>query len=485
MSSDNPDNLNSKYAWRDVSARDLPKRAVPERIADFLEIYGLYDERTAREQANRCIQCPNPSCVGGCPLCSRIPEWMRLAAEGRFLEAAAVLGEASNLAEICARLCPSDRMCEGNCIINGRAEPVAIRAIEQFLSEYALHRGHCDLATAPPNGFRVGVVGSGLGGLTCADELARRGCAVTVFEEAPVAGGLLTGSLPAFRLEQSIVQRRIEMLRRRGVDLRVGVKLWKELTLGRLREEFDAVYLGPDWRRARSLDLPGGGLEGSIQAMSFIQQTAVPAVSGHPPFEVAGKRVAVIGAGDTAMDCLRTAIRSGAREAVCIYRREEADMPCSRREYQNAVEEGARFIFRAAPVAVVGDVRGRVSGLRLVRTELGKDIGEARRPFELLAGSEFDLEADWVMAAIGFEPAPLPQMDDSFTLALNDRGAVLVDGEQRTSAPGVYAGGDLVRGPCPGLQAVRDARQAAEHIHRFLFDLRPVAPKFPHARSVS
>ena len=346
---------NPKYAWRELAHKGLPKRSASERVADFLEIYGLYDEATAREQASRCIQCPNPSCVTGCPLCNPIPQWMLLTAEGRFLEAAAVLGSATNMAEICARVCPTDRLCEGSCILNGVSEPVSIGAIEQFLAEYAFAHGHVDASTAPPNGLRVAVVGSGPGGLACADELARRGYAVTVFDSALVPGGLLVNGTPAFKVERSIVQRRIEILQKRGVIFRLGVKLDENLTFGQLRTEFDAVFLGFDSRKARPLEIPGADLQGVVQALPFILQKITPVPLELPPIEVSGKRVLVVGAGDTAMDCLRTAIRYGAREAVCVYRRDEADMPCGRHEYENAVEEGARFVFQAAPVAVLGN----------------------------------------------------------------------------------------------------------------------------------
>ena len=375
-------NPNPKYAWRELAHKGLPKRSASERVADFLEIYGLYDEATAREQASRCIQCPNPSCVTGCPLCNPIPQWMLLTAEGRFLEAAAVLGSATNMAEICARVCPTDRLCEGSCILNGVSEPVSIGAIEQFLAEYAFAHGHVDASTAPPNGLRVAVVGSGPGGLACADELARRGYAVTIFDSALVPGGLLVNGTPAFKVERSIVQRRIEILQKRGVVFRLGVKLDESLALGAIarlsstRSSSASIPARPGrWR------FPGADLQGVIQALPFILQKTTPVPLELPPIEVSGKRVLVVGAGDTAMDCLRTAIRCGAREAVCVYRRDEADMPCGRHEYENAVEEGARFVFQAAPVAVLGNSQRQVTGLRVVRTELGLMETAGPRPF--------------------------------------------------------------------------------------------------------
>jgi glutamate synthase (NADPH) small chain len=466
---------NSKYAWRELAHKDLPKRSAAERVSDFLEIYGLYDEATAREQASRCIQCPNPSCVTGCPLCNPIPEWMLLTAEGRFLEASAVLGSATNMAEICARVCATDRLCEGSCILNGVSEPVSIGAIEQFLSEYALAHGHADASTAPPNGLRVAVVGSGPGGLACADELAKRGYAVTIFDEALVPGGLLVNGTPAFKVEQTIVQRRIEILQKRGVVFKLGVRFGGDLSLGHLRSEFDAVFLGFESRKARPLNVPGANLRGVVQALPFILQKITPLPTEFPPVEVSGKRVVVLGAGDTAMDCLRTAIRYGAKEAVCVYRRDEGDMPCSRREYDNAREEGAKFIFQSAPVEVLGDDKGQVRGLRLVRTELGLPEGSGPRPFLVQRGTEHDISADCIVLALGFNPLPCPHDGDFADLATNEWGGIVVDSDQMTNLPGVFAGGDVVRGPSLVLHSVRDARLAAAKIHAYLSVRRPAA----------
>ncbi len=458
----------SKYAWRELAHKGLPKRSASQRAADFLEIYGLYDEETAREQASRCIQCPNPTCVTGCPLCNPIPQWMLLTAEGRFLEAAAVLGTATNMAELCARVCPPDRLCEGACILNGVSEPVSIRAIEQFLAEYAFAHGQVDASTAPPTGQRVAVVGSGPGGLASADELARLGYAVTVFDSALVPGGLLVNGTPAFRVERSIIQRRIEVLQKRGVTFRLGVRLEENLSFGELRAGFDAVFLGFDSRKARPLGVPGADLEGVVQALPFLLQKTTGVPLDLPPIEVAGKRVLVVGAGDTAMDCLRTAIRCGAREAVCVYRRDEADMPCSHNEFENAREEGARFVFQAAPKAVLGNDRGHVTGLQLLRTELGLTESIGPRPFLVQPGSEFELQADLIVLALGFDPLPCPHSGDFSDLAVNEWGGIIVDSNQMTSIPGVFAGGDIVRGPSLVLHAVRDARRAAAQIHHYL-----------------
>ncbi len=468
MSDTGSKNLNSKYAWRELAHKGLPKRSGTERAADFLEIYGLFDEATAREQASRCIQCPNPTCVAGCPLCNPIPEWMQLTAEGRFLEAAAVLGSVTNMAEICARVCPSDHLCEGACILESISEPVSIQALEQFLTEYAFAHGAVDASTAPPNGRKVAVVGSGPGGLACAEQLAKQGYAVSLFDSAMMPGGLLVHGTPAFKLDKSIVQRRIDLLKKRGVTFRLGIKLWEELTLNQLRKDFDAVYLGWDSRKARELDIPGSCLHGVVQALPFLLQKTTPIPLDLPHIDVAGKRVVVIGGGDTAMDCLRAAIRYEAAEALCVYRRDQSDMPCSAREYQDAVEEGARFQFCASPVAVVGNERGQTAGLRLLRTEIGITEDRGRRPFLVQPGTEFEMPADWVILALGFEPLPCDHTGDFEALAVNDWGGLVVDKDQMTSLPGIFAGGDLVRGPSLLLHAVRDARHAAARMHAYL-----------------
>jgi glutamate synthase (NADPH/NADH) small chain len=269
-------------------------------------------------------------------------------------------------------------------------------------------------------------------------------------------------------VERSIVQRRIEILKQRGVAFRLGVKLDETLTFGQLRSDFDAVFLGFDSRKARPLEIPGADLQGVVQALPFILQKITPVPLEMPPIEVSGKRVLVLGAGDTAMDCLRTAIRYGAREATCVYRRDEWDMPCSRQEYKNATEEGARFVFQTALVAVLGNEQRQVTGLRVVRTELGLMDAPGPRPFLIRPGSEFELAADLIVTALGFDPLPCPHSGDLADLAVNDWGGIVVDSNQMTSIPGVFAGGDIVRGPSMVLHAVRDARRAATQIHGYL-----------------
>ena len=458
----------AKHNWRHI-ARELPsKRAVAERICDFDEIYGLFDEATAREQASRCINCPDPPCAGTCPLGNRIPEWLGLVADGRFLEAAELSRSTSNMPEICSRVCPQERLCEGACTLNGPSEPVSIGAVEKFVNEYAFAHHVVDAAVAPPNGMKVAVVGSGPGGMACADELAKLGYAVTIFEAQSRAGGLLVNGIPSFKLGKPVVERRLNLLRRRGVSFRRGVKVGSDVSLSSLREQFDAVYLAIGAQKPKPLDLPGAELRGVFHALPFLIQKNLEDSSDQPPIEVAGKRVVVFGGGDTAMDCLRTAIRSGAREALCIYRRDLENMPGSRREYANAVEEGARFLFLTNPIALTDDGAGRVAQAHCLRMELGEPDAKGRRKPRPIPGSEFTVPVDAVLVAYGFDAVPIFAAGNSDKIDVNDWGGVIVDANQMTSVPGIFAGGDLVRGPDLVVRAVRDSRKAATGIHKFL-----------------
>ncbi len=458
----------ARHAWRELDREGQPKRSAKERLSDFLEIHGLFDEATARKQASRCIQCPNPSCVSGCPLCNPIPQWMQLTAEGRFLEAAAVLGSTGGLADICSRLCPADQLCEHTCILDGVSEPVSIAGLERFLADYAARHETEHPVTAPPNGWRVAVVGSGPGGLACADELARQGCAVTIFDDEMVPGGLLIKGVPAFKLEHSILERRINLMKQRGVKFHLGTEPLGDGVLTRLRNEFDAVFLGFDSREARPLSIPGSDLSGVIQAVPFILQKRTSVELSAPELALADKRVAVIGGGDTALDCLRTAVRWGAREALCVYRRGEADLPCSRASYQEAIEEGVRFLFHALPLAVLGSSRGDVPGLRLTQTAAGDREPDGRHAFKVLPDTEFSLAAEVVVAALGFEPKPCLHKGDLAELSVNEWGGLMVDESLMTNIPGVFAGGDIVRGPALVLITVRDGRRAADGILAYL-----------------
>ncbi|HVS52839.1 MAG TPA: NAD(P)-dependent oxidoreductase [Opitutaceae bacterium] len=462
---------NPKYAWATIARASPPKRAAAERVGDFCEIYSNFDEATVRAQASRCIQCPEPLCRQGCPLANRIPEWLALAAQGQFLEAAAISRTTSNLPEICARVCPQERLCEGACILNARSDPVAIGAVERFINDYAFAHRAVEPTIAPPNGIRIAVVGSGPAGLACADELVQLGYDVTIFEAQSTPGGLLVNGIPAFKLEKHVVERRIDLLSKRGVKFRLGVRIGgggENPGLIELRRDFGAVFLGVGAQQPKPLDVPGAHLRGIVPALPFLIQKNVRA-SGIEiaPIDVVGKRVAVLGGGDTAMDCLRTALRCGALEATCIYRRDLANMPGSRKEYANALEEGARFEFLCNPTELRDDGAGGVGEIRCVRMELGAADASGRRKPRAVPGSEFTVRADLLIVAYGFDPVPYPIDGDFAGLEADEWGALRIDANQMTTLPGVFAGGDSARGPSLVVHAVRDARRAAQSIHRY------------------
>ena len=460
---------NPKFAWATIGRAAPPKRPAAERVGDFAEIYGSYDGEAVRAQASRCIQCPNALCMRGCPLSNRIPEWLALTAQGQFLEAAAVSRATSNMPEICSRVCPQERLCEGACILNTKSDPVSIGAIERFINDYAFAHGAVEGSPAPPNGLAVAVVGSGPGGIAAADELSKQGYAVTVFEALPVPGGLLVNGIPGFKLEKHIVERRIDLLAKRGVQFQLGVRVGWDVTLEALRARHDAVFLAVGAQRPKPLALPGGTLPGVVDSIPFLVQKNVRSpLMEIPPIAVEGRRVAVLGGGDTAMDCLRTALRCGARQAVCLYRRDLANMPGSRKEYLNALEEGAQFEFLVNPIEIVAGADGSVAAVRCARMELGAPDASGRRTPRPVPGSEFSTPADLLLVAYGFDPVPFPAGSGLASIQTDAWGGFKVDGHQMTSLPGVFSGGDAVRGPSLVVHAVRDGRRAAQGIHRHL-----------------
>ncbi|MDO8539208.1 MAG: FAD-dependent oxidoreductase [Opitutaceae bacterium] len=462
----------ASHAWTTTPRREPPKRDAVERTGDFREVYEPFNEEAAREQAARCIQCPEPMCVAGCPLHLNIPQWLALAADGQWDEAARILHTSGCMPEIGVRLCPSDHLCEAMCVISGRAEPVGIWALEHFLSQRAFAEGLVNATVAPANGHRVAVLGADPGGLACADELSRRGYAVTVFDRLlPEAN--LAEMTPGFRLERTVAERRIALLRQQGVEFHAGVIPQKDLTLRALEASFAAVYLAFGARRPRMLDLPGIDLPGVAQARVFIRQHSASALPIREGLDVRGKRVLVVGGGDTALDCLRTVLRCGARQAIGVYRHEEETMPCTRRDYENAIEEGVVYAFAVTPIAVLGNRAGQVTAVRFARFHPEQDkTGLA--PHGSRPEAEFEIETDFVFLALGYEgdSAALGVMGE---LERGPTGALAIDANHMTSRPGVFAGGDLSRGPCLALQAVRDGRDAAFAIDRYVSSPRPAA----------
>ncbi len=452
-----------------MSREAPPKRTASQRVLDYNEIYAVYDERTAQEQASRCIQCPNALCAQACPLSNRIPEWLALAAEGRFVEASRLSNKTSNMPEICSRVCPQERLCEGACILNCRTDPVSIGAIERFINEYAFSHNPETIVPAASNGLRAAVVGSGPASMACADELAKLGYQVTMFESLALPGGLLVNGIPSFKLEKPVVARRMRILAERGVELKLGVTVGRDIPLGEVARTHDAVFLGHGAQKAKGAGVPGEDLPGVEQALPFlIEKNAGPGIVASVEVNVQGRSVAVLGGGDTAMDCLRTALRAGARSATCLYRRDFSNMPGSRKEYYNALEEGAEFKFLTNPTEVVAGTGGAASGVRCVRMELGAPDASGRSKPIAVPGSEYVVPADVVIVAYGFDPIAFPSDSDFNRIKTNEWGGIVVDRDQMTSLPKVYAGGDSVRGPSLVVHAVRDGRRAAMAIHRKL-----------------
>jgi glutamate synthase (NADPH/NADH) small chain len=456
----------AKYAWSDIDRAEPPKRPATDRVSDFHQTHLPYDEATARAQASRCIQCPNPRCVEACPLGTPIHELLALIADGQFKEAAELFFFTHSIPELASHVCVGGRVCEQACILAGKSDPVPVRALTRFLLDYGWKHSLAEPALEHSTGQSVAVIGSGIGGLVTADTLSRRGYAVTVFDSRLKPGGRVMNGLPGFRVDKELVERRLESLKRRGIRFRMGVTFRQNVKLSELRREFDAVFLGFGLADAMPLDVPGAELRGVYQSFPYVSQNALPA--GQPSVDVRGKRVAVLGGGDTAMDVLRIAIRRGAAAALCIYRRDEASLPADAEEYEDAREEGAQFKFLSRPVAVLGNAAGVVTHVRCIRMETGEPDPTGRHCVKPVAGSEFDVPADAVFVAYGFTVPRLPDSDDFGKLSLDGRGCLQVDANRMTNFPGVFASGSIVRGPASLSDVVLDARKTAAAVDSYL-----------------
>ena len=462
----------AKYAWSEIDRVEPPKRPVADRLGDFREAAGDYDEATAREQAKRCIQCPDPACVEACPLNCAIPELLALTADGQFQEAAELFFTTHFIPELASHACVGGRVCERDCILAGKSDAVPIRAITRFLLRYGWKHGLVEPAMAAPKGRSIAVLGSGICGLVTADALTRQGYAVTVFDSRLKPGGRMMKGLPGFRVDRQMVERRVALLQRRCIQFRMGVTYGAEVKLSDLRRQFDAVFLSFGHAEPVALKVPGAELRGVFQALPYLLQNAgtgcVAVAPDQAPKDVRGKLVVVLGAGDTAMDVVRTAIRGGAADVLCLYRRDEASLLADAEEYANAREEGTRFMFQVLPSAVCGNAAGGVTHLRCVRTESTAAEGPGRPAVRPVTGSEFDIPADVVFVAFGFKAPQLPGSDDFARLAVNERGHLQVDGEHMTNLPGVFAGGAILRGTAAMVELVLDARKAAEAMDHYL-----------------
>lgn len=460
--------MSNDFQFIEVGRKDPTKHAAKERATQFIEIYQPFVQTQVNEQADRCLDCGNPYCEWKCPLHNYIPNWLKLAKQGRILEAADLVHETNTLPEICGRVCPQDRLCEGACTLNDDFGAVTIGNVEKYITDTAISQGwRPDLSKVTPRKERVAIVGAGPAGLGCADILARNGVQAVVFDKNPQIGGLLTYGIPSFKLDKSVMATRRTVLEGMGIEFKLGVNIGEDIAFDELINDYDAVFLGMGTYTAMKAGLPGEDAQGVIQALPYLignthnlmgtQDDAAPYLN------LAGKKVVVLGGGDTAMDCVRTAIRQGAKEVTCAYRRDEENMPGSRREVQNAKEEGVNFLFNRQPVAIETH-QGQVSGLTCAETQMGAADSSGRRRAEVIAGSEALLEADAVIIAFGFQPSPAAWLKDhDVKLDQWDRviAPKVADNPFQTTNPKVFAGGDMVRGSDLVVTAIAEGRDAA------------------------
>ncbi len=453
------------------------KRPAGSRTDDFGEIYAGFAPGRAAEQASRCEQCGIPFCQVHCPVHHHIPEWLRLTTEGRLEEAYEIVASSNNLPEMCGRICPQDRLCEGNCVLEQSGHgTVTIGAVERFVTETAFEMGWVKPARpAEELPQSVGVVGAGPAGLACAEQLRKVGYQVHVYDRYDRAGGLLIYGIPGFKLEKPVVERRARHLREGGVRFHLGADVGGPAGIGfdELRRRHDALFLATGVYRARDLVVAGSGLPGIVPALDYLTASNRKGLGDPvPAFEdgtlnAAGKHVVVVGGGDTAMDCVRTAVRQGARSVRCLYRRDRANMPGSMREVAHAEEEGVEFAWLAAPEAFLG--ADRVEAVRAHRMRLAAPDATGRQSPEVVPGSAFRLEADLVVKALGFDPEDLPALFDEPALKVSRWGTVTIDWDtMATDLPGVFAGGDIARGASLVVWGVRDGRDAAVGIRAWL-----------------
>jgi len=446
------------------------KRSAEERAHDFNEIYGEYAAAKAEEQASRCSQCGVPYCQSHCPLHNNIPDWLRLTATGRLQEAYEISQATNTFPEICGRICPQDRLCEGNCVIEQSGHgTVTIGSVEKYITDTAWEQGWVKpIKPAQERPESVGIIGAGPGGLAAADRLRRAGLQVTVYDRYDRSGGLLTYGIPGFKLEKDVVMRRNKQLEDGGVTFVLNCNVGEDISFAEIREKHDFVVIATGVYKTRDLGGPGAGAAGIVRAIDYLTASnrlsfgdSVPEfTSGELNAE--GKKVVVIGGGDTAMDCVRTAIRQGAESVKCLYRRDRANMPGSQREVQNAEEEGVEFVWLAAPKGFAGDP---VTGVMVQQMRLGQPDASGRRSPEVIEGADYVEEADLVIKALGFEPEDLPALWNTPELEVTRWGTVKADFQtHETNLPGVYAVGDIQRGASLVVWAIRDGREAADDI---------------------
>jgi glutamate synthase (NADPH) small chain len=458
----------------EVPRRDPDKQEAEHRVKHFGEIYGHYDGANAAAQAGRCLQCGNPYCEWQCPVHNYIPNWLELIEDGRLFEAAELSHQTNSLPEICGRVCPQDRLCEGACTLNDANGAVSIGSIEKYITDEAVAQGwRPDMSNVNDTGKRVAIVGAGPAGLAAADVLARNGVRSIVFDAYPDIGGLLTYGIPPFKLEKRIVEQRRKILEGMGVEFVLNTRIGDDIPFQTLIDDYDAVFLGMGTYDYVKGEFPGEDLPGVYEALPYLVSNVYEELGyqdpGVPYLSLEGKHVVVLGGGDTGMDCNRTAIRQGALSVSCAYRRDEDNMPGSKREVKNSKEEGVKFLFNRQPLEILGSER--VEGVRVIQTQLGKAGSDGRRRPEPVPGTEEVLPADAVVIAFGFRPDP-PGWFDDFSIEKLPSGRLRVASHGnfpfQTTNPKVFAGGDMVRGSDLVVTAVYEGREAAAGIVRYL-----------------
>jgi len=462
------------------------KRVAAERKRDFDEIYGNFADAEAATQASRCSQCGVPFCQVHCPVNNNIPDWLKLTAEGRLEEAYEVSSATNNFPEICGRICPQDRLCEGNCVLEQSGHStVTIGSIEKYITDTAFEQGWVKpVKPKRERGQSVAIIGAGPGGMAAAMQLRAKGYDVHIYDRYDRVGGLMIYGIPSFKLEKEVVARRAELMKQSGIHLHLGFEVGRDASLDALRKKHDALLIATGVYKARDAAMPGAGLANIFPAMDYLTASNRKGLGDKVPafengtLDAAGKDVVVIGGGDTAMDCVRTAVRQGAKSVKCLYRRDRANMPGSQREVKHAEEEGVEFVWLAQPEAYLGD--GKVSGVRASRIHLGVPDATGRQTPQVLPGSHFNVKADMVIKALGFDPEDLPTMFGAPDLGVTRWGTLKVNYRtMMTNLDGVFAAGDIVRGASLVVWAIRDGRDAAECMHNYLaakVDARSAAP---------
>jgi len=458
-----------------IDQQNPTKRDVLNRKSDFNEIYKDFIYEKASEQSSRCSQCGVPFCQVHCPLNNNIPDWLKLTAEGRLKEAYELAQSTNNMPEVCGRICPQDRLCEGNCVIEQSGHgTVTIGSVEKYITDNAWEKGWINpIEVKNEKKQSIGIIGAGPAGLSAAEQLRKSGYQITIYDKYDRAGGLLIYGIPNFKLEKFIVERRTKLLEKSGIKFIQKFEVGKNSTLDQLREKHDAILIATGVYKAREIEIPGNDLKNIFPAMEFLTASNKKGLGDrvesfdNGTLNAEGKNVVVIGGGDTAMDCVRTSVRQNAKTVKCLYRRDKDNMPGSTREVANAEEEGVEFIWLSSPRQFLGE--NKVESITVDKIKLGEPDDSGRRKPEILKNSNFNIKADMVIKALGFDPENLPKLLGSKELQVTKWGTLKTDFDTlETNLSGVFAAGDIVRGASLVVWAIRDGRDAAESIKKFL-----------------